>query len=77
MATFTGCQIAGAAGAGTYTLAATDGSLTATGASSNVSIVAGAAAKLVFTIQPAGGVAEQANFARPPRCRSRTARATS
>ena len=34
VATFSGCQVGGTAGAGTYTLAATDGSLTATGACS-------------------------------------------
>ena len=40
--TFTNCQITGNGGAGTYTLQATRGGLTATGASSNVAINAGA-----------------------------------
>ena len=50
VATFAGCQIDKA---GTYTLTATDGSLTLA-VSTNVVVSAGAASKLVFTTQPSG-----------------------
>ena len=65
VATFVGCQIAGTAAAGTYTLAATRGGLTG-GASGNVVINVGAASKLVFTTQPVGGVAEATGFGTSP-----------
>ena len=51
VATFAGCQVDKA---GTYTLTATDGSLTLA-VSTNVVVSAGAANKLVFTTQPGGG----------------------
>ena len=66
VATFAGCQITGTAGAGTYTLKATDGSLTAAPASSNVSVIASTASKLVWDVQPVGGVTEGTNFATQP-----------
>ena len=46
-ATFAGCKITGTAAAGTYTLKATSGALTANAAGS-VTITAGAATKLVI-----------------------------
>jgi hypothetical protein len=67
VATFAACQITGTAAAGTYTLKATDGSLTAAPASSNVSITAGTATKLVWDVQPVGGVTEGINFATQPK----------
>src|SRR5205823_1998578 len=63
--TFAGCQITGAAGAGTYTFNATRTGL-APDISNNVSIIAGSATKLVFTTQPGGGVTEGANFSPQP-----------
>ena len=65
VATFANCQISGTAAAGTYTLSAARSGLTA-GTSSNVSITAGAANKLVFTTQPVGAVPEASNFATQP-----------
>jgi hypothetical protein len=64
VATFANCQITGTAGAGTYSFNASRTGLT-TGSSSNVSITAGAASKLVFTTQPVGG-ANGVNFATEP-----------
>jgi len=64
VATFAGCQIIGAAAAGTYTLSAGQGALA--GTSSNVVITAGTANKLVFTTQPVGGVNVAATFATQP-----------
>jgi Spherulation-specific family 4 len=52
VASFSGCRITGKAGS--YTLTATDGSLTPA-TSSPVSITAGPAAQLAFTTQPGGG----------------------
>ena len=57
VATFSGCQITGTAAAGTYTLHAADGSLTAANSASFV-IVPGAATQVAFTTQPVGGVTE-------------------
>ena len=53
MVTFAGCKIDVA---GTYTLTATSGALTAA-VSGNVVITVGAAAKLGFTTEPSGAVA--------------------
>lgn len=53
LATFTGCNIDKA---GTYTLTATSGSLTAAG-STNITVAVGPAAKLAFTTQPSGAAA--------------------
>jgi hypothetical protein len=64
VATFANCQITGTAGAGTYSFNAARSGLT-TGSSSNLSITAGAASKLVFTTQPVGG-ANGVNFATQP-----------
>ena len=52
VASFAGCEIAGKAG--TYTLKATDGSLTSP-TSSTFSVTVGSAAQLAFTTQPGGG----------------------
>ncbi len=65
VATFSGCDITGAAGAGTYTFNATGGGLTS-GVSNNVSIVTGTATQLVFTTQPAGSVGEGSAFTTQP-----------
>ena len=65
VATFSGCQITGTPGAGTYTLSATDGSLTPA-TSSGFTIAVGAATKLAITTQPVGGVAEGVNLATQP-----------
>ena len=64
VASFAGCKITGTVGAGTYTLSATRTGL-ATANSSNVTITAGPAAKLVFTTQPGGGP-DGAAFATQP-----------
>ena len=52
VASFAGCEITGKAG--TYTLKATDGTLTSA-TSGTFTVSAGAAAQLAFTTQPAGG----------------------
>ena len=52
VASFSGCKITGKAGS--YTLKATDGSLTSA-TSSTFSVTVGAAARLIFTTQPGGG----------------------
>ena len=65
VATFIGCNITGTAGAGSYVLSATDGILTST-TTSAVSVIAGAASKLIVTTQPVGGVAEGTAFATQP-----------
>ena len=52
VASFAGCKITGKAGS--YTLKATDGSLTSA-TSASFSVTAGAAAQLAFTAQPGGG----------------------
>jgi hypothetical protein len=52
VASFAGCKITGKAG--TYTVKATDGSLTSA-TSSTLSLTVGAAAQLVFTTEPGGG----------------------
>jgi trimeric autotransporter adhesin len=52
VASFAGCKITGKAG--TYTLKATDGSLTSA-TSGTFSVTVGAATQLVFTTQPGGG----------------------
>ena len=52
VASFAGCKITGKAG--TYTLKATDGSLTSA-TSTTFSVTAGAAAQLAFATQPGGG----------------------
>jgi Spherulation-specific family 4 len=52
VASFAGCKITGKAGS--YTLKATDGSLTSA-TSSTFSVTVGAAARLIFTTQPGGG----------------------
>jgi hypothetical protein len=52
VASFAGCEITGKAGS--YTLKATDGSLTSA-TTSSFSVTVGAAAKVVFTTQPGGG----------------------
>jgi trimeric autotransporter adhesin len=52
VASFTGCEIIGKAGS--YTLKATDGTLTSA-TTSKFSVTVGAAAKVVFTTQPGGG----------------------
>ncbi len=61
VATYTGCNIAGAAGAGSYVLSATDGSLTST-TTSSVSITAGTATKVVYTTSPPSIVAAGTTF---------------
>ncbi len=66
VATFANCQITGTAAAGTYTLSATRSGLTS-GTSSNVTITAGTATKLVFSTEPVGGVNEATNFATQPK----------
>jgi len=65
VATFAGCQFAGTAAAGSYTLSATRTGLTS-GTSSSVVIAVGPASQLVFTTQPGGGVAEGASFGIQP-----------
>jgi hypothetical protein len=62
VASFAGCKITGKAGS--YTLKATDGSLTS-GTSGSLSITAGAAARLAFTTQPGGGANGAAWSAQP------------
>jgi hypothetical protein len=63
VATFANCQIAGKVGS--YTLSATiNGPITVN--SNPLSITVGAAAQLVFTTQPVGGVTEGTNFATEP-----------
>jgi Spherulation-specific family 4 len=62
IAAFAGCKITGMAGS--YTLTATDGSLTAA-TSGTVSVTAGAAAQLAFTSQPGGGANGAAWSAQP------------
>ncbi len=62
VATFAGCKITGRAGS--YTLKATDGSLTPA-TSSTFSVTVGAAAQLVFTTQPGGGSSGIAWSAQP------------
>jgi hypothetical protein len=62
VASFAGCKITGKAGS--YTLKATDGSLTSA-ASSSFTLTAGAAAKLVFTTQPGGGASGTAWSTQP------------
>ncbi len=62
VASFSGCKITGKAGS--YTLTATDGSLTPA-ASSPLSITAGAAAQLGFATQPGGGANGAAWSAQP------------
>jgi len=52
VASFAGCEIVGKAGS--YTLKATDGTLTSA-TTSTFSVTVGAAAKVVFTTQPNGG----------------------
>ena len=52
VASFAGCKITGKAGS--YTLKATDGSLTSA-TSASFSVTVGAAAQLVFTTEPGGG----------------------
>jgi len=52
VAAFAGCKITGKAGS--YTVTATDGSLTSA-TTSSFSVAVGAAAKVVFTAQPGGG----------------------
>jgi hypothetical protein len=54
VATFANCQITGTAADGTYTLSAARTNLT-TGSSSNVSIIAGGASNLAFSMEPGGG----------------------
>ncbi|MEI7860358.1 MAG: hypothetical protein WCI26_11090, partial [Acidimicrobiales bacterium] len=65
VATFAGCNITGTAGAGSYVLSATDGILTST-TTSAVSVITGAASKLIVTTQPVGGVIEGTAFATQP-----------
>src|ERR1019366_4456679 len=55
VASFAGCKIVGTIGS--YTLTATDGLLTPA-TSNGITITVGAAAQLVFTTQPVGGVNE-------------------
>jgi hypothetical protein len=62
VASFAGCEITGKAG--TYTLQATDGTLTPA-TSSTFSVSVGAAAQLAFTTQPAGGANGSAWPAQP------------
>jgi hypothetical protein len=62
VASFAGCKITGKAGS--YTLKATDGSLTSA-ASSSFTLTAGAGAKLVFTTQPGGGASGTAWSTQP------------
>ncbi len=66
VATFAGCAISGTAAAGSYTLDATTATPSLTSAaSSTVTIVAGTATKLAFTVQPGGSVTEGAAFTQP------------
>jgi hypothetical protein len=62
VASFAGCKITGKAGS--YTLTATDGSLTSA-TSSSFTLTAGTAAKLVFTTQPGGGASGTAWSTQP------------
>src|SRR5580698_8348831 len=62
VASFAGCKITGKAGS--YTLKATDGSLTSA-TSASFSVTAGTAAQLVFTTQPGGGANGAAWSAQP------------
>jgi trimeric autotransporter adhesin len=62
IASFAGCEIIGKAGS--YTLKATDGTLTSA-TTSTFSITVGAAAKVVFTAQPGGGVSGAAWSTQP------------
>ena len=62
VASFAGCKITGKAGS--YTLKATDGSLTPA-TSSSISITAGSATQLGFTTQPSGGASGAAWSAQP------------
>ena len=65
VATFSGCQIAGTAAAGSYTITATDGSLTSA-TSNSFTINVGSASKVGFTTQPVGGVAENVALGTQP-----------
>ncbi len=65
VATFAGCNITGAAAAGTYNFNVTSGVLGSI-ASNNVTITAGAATQLVLTAQPVGGVTEGTAFGTQP-----------
>jgi hypothetical protein len=62
---FTGCKITGTAAAGSYTLTATRGGLTAA-TSGSFSIIAGIATQFGFTSQPVGNVIEGTNFSTQP-----------
>ena len=62
VASFAGCKITGKAGS--YTLKATDGSLTSA-TSSTFSVAVGAAAQLAFTTQPGGGASGAAWSTQP------------
>jgi hypothetical protein len=62
VASFAGCKITGKAGS--YTLKATDGSLTSA-TSTGITITAGSATHLAFTTQPGGGVNGAAWSAQP------------
>ena len=64
IASFTGCAIT-KAGTG-YTLKATQGALTPPTNANAFNIIAGAASKLAFTVQPVGGVIEGASFGTSP-----------
>ncbi len=62
VASFAGCKITGKAGS--YTLKATDGTLTSA-TSSTLSVTAGAAARVAFTTQPGGGASGTAWSGQP------------
>jgi hypothetical protein len=58
VASFAACQITGTGGAGSYTLSASRTRLTS--GTSNISIIAGTASKLAFTVQPTASQSIQA-----------------
>jgi hypothetical protein len=61
VASFTGCEIAGPAGGGDYTLTASDGSLTPA-VSSTITLSAGPASQLVFTVEPPATATTSTSF---------------
>ena len=66
VATFSGCDFTGTAGAGTYTLKASGGSLTSATSTGTVTVTAGGVSTLTFSTQPTGPVNEFTNFTTQP-----------
>ena len=66
VATFSGCDFTGTAGAGTYTLKASGGGLTSATSTGTVTVTAGGVSTLTFSTQPTGPVNEFTNFSTQP-----------